>query len=322
MLRAASSTSSASSSSIERVVGDLWRRIRRRGGGGSDAAAGAAADPERLVYALSVAPTALLTRARNKRKKDGDSGTSSTATAAGVGVSPPLSESESEELNNAARSQQLRSLPSTDSASSSEQAVSLVPQSHAAEVEGNTAFSSGCERVVQGPLLAVILDCSRVLDMDSTACKEVLAIIKEFKVANDKAVKADNERQTAAVTTVAVAEAGEGGASTTAAATATMTPPPPMAAVSTTPATALTLGAHTKLLLSSLPGPVRDTIDRFNKGEQDLASTRFLSLAAAVAYLQELKEEADSWGGVTSELASLAGGATTHVDGALLGRLF
>ena len=143
-----------------------------------------------------------------------------------------------------------------------------------------------------------------------------------LKVANDKAVKADNERQTAAVTTVAVAEAGEGGASTTAAATATMTPPPPMAAVSTTPATALTLGAHTKLLLSSLPGPVRDTIDRFNKGEQDLASTRFLSLAAAVAYLQELKEEADSWGGVTSELASLAGGATTHVDGALLGRLF
>ncbi len=64
------------------------------------------------------------------------------------------------------------------------------------------------------------------------------------------------------------------------------------------------MGAHTLLLLSSMPGPVRDTVDKFNKEALDLADTRFLSLAAAVAHVRELEEEEEDWAEVAQGLAT------------------
>jgi hypothetical protein len=171
-------------------------------------------------------------------------------------------------------------------------------------------------------MLAIILDCSRVLEMDSTACKEVLAIIREFYCANARAAVVDREAGLASASASAAElppPAPSSGAepptselaAAAAAAAATATAASAAAATAATAAALASrkaegLGAHTKLLLSSMPGPVRDTLDRFNKGgELDLASTRFLSLAAAVAYLRELEEEKEEWSDVAAGLARL-----------------
>ena len=53
-----------------------------------------------------------------------------------------------------------------------------------------------------------------------------------------------------------------------------------------------------------MPGPVRDTLDRFNRDELNMSATRFLSLAAAVAYLRELDEEGRDWSDVAEGLAT------------------
>jgi hypothetical protein len=65
------------------------------------------------------------------------------------------------------------------------------------------------------------------------------------------------------------------------------------------------VGTHTKLLLAALPGPIRDILDRF-AGKVDMSNTRFLTLASAVAYLQELEEDQEEWDEVATELSTLS----------------
>jgi hypothetical protein len=173
--------------------------------------------------------------------------------------------------------------------------------------------------------------------MDSTACKEVLAIIREFYSANARAAAVDREAGLASASASAGAAeqpppAPSSGAeppptqlaAAAAAAAATATAASAAAATAATAAALASrkaegLGAHTKLLLSSMPGPVRDTLDRFNRGELDLASTRFLSLTAAIAYLRELEEEKEEWGDVAEGLAALPLG-DRELDGSLFFR--
>ena len=171
--------------------------------------------------------------------------------------------------------------------------------------------------------------------MDSTACKEVLAIIREFYCANARAAVVDREAGLASASASAAElppPAPSSGAepptselaAAAAAAAATATAASAAAATAATAAALASrkaegLGAHTKLLLSSMPGPVRDTLDRFNRGELDLASTRFLSLTAAIAYLRELEEEKEEWGDVAEGLAALPLG-DRELDGSLFFR--
>jgi len=74
------------------------------------------------------------------------------------------------------------------------------------------------------------------------------------------------------------------------------------------------MGARVQLLLAALPGPVRDTLDRFKKSGCRLEATRFLSLAAAVAYLREREEEADDWDNVASGLAEVLRSEQSHAE--------
>ena len=54
-----------------------------------------------------------------------------------------------------------------------------------------------------------------------------------------------------------------------------------------------------RLLLAGLPGPVRDTLESFGAAALDPRVTRFLSPAAAIAFLGERDAEADEWDDVT-----------------------
>jgi hypothetical protein len=174
--------------------------------------------------------------------------------------------------------------------------------------------------------VAVVLCCSRVLDLDSTACKEMLSIIKEFKVANENARKADaaggplgaagRHAQGAAMDVEGGGAPGAMGGPLLAAAAGSAppgaSPPAAAAAAPSAPLTeealrsaAETLGTHTRLLLSSMPGPVRDILDSFNRDGLDVSATRFLSLGAAVAYLKEVEVEKEEWGEVARDISSL-----------------
>ena len=59
------------------------------------------------------------------------------------------------------------------------------------------------------------------------------------------------------------------------------------------------------LFLANLRGPVRDILDRTNAGKFDLMRTRFLSVAAAVAYVFEHERESNNdWEAIVSRSSS------------------
>ena len=312
-------------------MGGLWQRLKGSsggggggGGGGSSSSSTKSASKERLVYALSKAPASLLSSLRDHKRRTSMymplPGSLQAGGGGGAGAAAALRQAES-------------AVHSEDEGSSSSSPPRTVTVGAPAAAAPAAAAAAATQPPPSGPTLAIILDCSRVLEMDSTACKEVLAIIREFYSANARAAAVDRE---AGLASASAAEqpppAPSGGAeppptelaAAAAAAAATATAASAAAATAATAAALASrkaegLGAHTKLLLSSMPGPVRDTLDRFNRGELDLASTRFLSLAAAVAYLRELEEEKEEWGDVAEGLAALPLG-DRELDGSLFFR--
>ena len=65
--------------------------------------------------------------------------------------------------------------------------------------------------------------------------------------------------------------------------------------------------AAPRLLLAALPGPVRDTLERFGAQRLDANCTRFLSIGAAVAYITERETEADIWEDGVASFPTLEG---------------
>ena len=101
------------------------------------------------------------------------------------------------------------------------------------------------------PLLrAVVLDASRIVDIDASACRELVSVFEAYGKSK-------------------------------------LVPKP-------------------ALLLSGLPGPVRDTMERFGvtAAMPDPSAARFLTVAAAVASMYERDNESDDWDDITKDLSS------------------
>ena len=118
------------------------------------------------------------------------------------------------------------------------------------------------------PLRTVIVDCGRLTDIDSTACNELLALRADFRAAR------------------AEVSASSGSGAATPAEGAPFVP---------------------QLLFATMTGGVRDTWDAFERlrgaGE---CEPRFLSVAAAVAFVKETEEEAAGWEAVAQGLGEEA----------------
>jgi hypothetical protein len=72
-----------------------------------------------------------------------------------------------------------------------------------------------------------------------------------------------------------------------------------------------------ELLFAALPGPVRDTLDRFGFDKAtDPATTRFLSVTAAIASLYERDDEEEDWDEITRDVSAFGDVLALALDAA------